>query len=357
MSAASTDQAALSPGRAPGAVTEPELMTIRSGWDAGVRCPVVAPDLQDCAPAGTKLGEDDPRVLYHASLGLVATPDVERGLKVARRLLRVNRGCVQARVHGAVDGERGTGKTALAHLIGRGHQGRIEQLYGIDPNRIPVICVNAPPSRDDAVNWSAQIAVFLGWDLYRRDVDGKALLRMKDWTGPVVHVMRASRTRLILVDGVDRLRNSDIQPTFDFFDFLAAEIGLTVFWCGTGAREILHEARGERSPALPRPTDTRHTPTPRNSVPTLWVNPLPYSEVWGRTLHGFDEKLRLHHHKRQGLLEHAALLYRMTEGRMEHLAPLISMAAQIAIEDGTEAITAETLEEAADFLDHPTFEA
>ncbi|MFE3206342.1 hypothetical protein [Embleya sp. NPDC059237] len=239
----------------------------------------------------------------------------------------------------------------MTHLIGRAHQGRIEQLHGTDPNRIPVVCVNAPPSRDDAVNWSAQLAVFLGWDLYRRDVDGRSVLRMKDRTGPAAHVMRASRTRLVLVDGVDRLRNNDIQPTFDFFDFLAAEIPLTVIWCGTGAREILHEARGERSPALPRPADTRHTPTPRNSVPVLWVNPLPYTEVWGRTLNGFDEKLRLHHHKKQGLLEHAALLHRLSEGRMEHLAPLISQAAQIAIEEGGEAITEDVLREAAAFLD------
>ncbi|RGD56407.1 ATP/GTP-binding protein [Kitasatospora xanthocidica] len=351
MSTTSTDQAALSPGRAPGVLTEPEPMTVRSGWDTSVRCPVVPPDLQDCAPAGTPVNDDDPRMLYHASLGMVATPDVEHGLKVARRLLRVNRQSVQARVHVAVDGERGTGKTALTHLIGRAHQGRMEQLCGIDPNRIPVICVNAPPSRDDAVNWSAQIAVFLGWDLYRRDIDGKAVLRTKDWTGPAVHVMRASKTRLVLIDGVDRLRDSDIQPTFDFFDFLAAEIGLTLFWCGTGAREILHEARGERSPALPRPADTRHIPTPRNSVPTLWVSPLPYTEVWGRTLNGFDEKLRLHHHKKQGLLEHAALLYRVSEGRMEHLAPLISLAAQISIEEGGEAITEDVLHEAAAFLD------
>jgi hypothetical protein len=282
MSTTSTGQAALGPGRAPGVVTEPEPVTVRSGWDTSVRHPVVPPDLQDCAPAGTPVHDDDPRMLYHASLGMVATPDVEHGLKTARRLLRVNRQSVHARVHAAVDGERGTGKTALTHLIGRAHQGRIEQLHGTDANRIPVVCVNAPPSRDDAVNWSAQLAVFLGWDLYRRDVDGRSVLRMKDWTGPAVHVMRASRTRLVLVDGVDRLRNNDIQPTFDFFDFLAAEIPLTVIWCGTGAREILHEARGERGPALPRPAGTRHTPAPRNSVPVLWVNPPPLHRGMGK---------------------------------------------------------------------------
>lgn len=353
MSTAATGQAALSPGQAPGIVTEPEPMTVRSGWDTAVRHQVAPPNLQDCAPAGTPVSDDDPRMLYHASLGMVSTPDIEHGLKVAKRLLRVNRQSIQARVHIAVDGERGTGKTTLTHLIGHGHQGRIEQLHGIDPHRIPVVCVNAPPTRDDAVNWSAQLAVFLGWDLYRGDVDGRSVLRMKDWTGPVVHVMRAAKTRLLLVDGVDRLRNNDIGPTFDFFDFLAAEIPLTVIWCGIGAREILHEARGARSPALPRPADARHAPTPRALVPVLWVNPIPRrSTVWMPILNGFDEKLRLHHHKKRGLLDHATLLYKVTEGRMEHLAPLIAHAAQIAIEEGGEAITEEVLREAAAFLDH-----
>ncbi|GCE01842.1 hypothetical protein EHYA_09616 [Embleya hyalina] len=36
---------------------------------------------------------------------------------------------------------------------------------------------------------------------------------------------------------------------------------------------------------------------------------------------------------------------------MEHLAPLISQAAQIAIEEGGEAITEDVLREAASFLD------
>lgn len=39
---------------------------------------------------------------------------------------------------------------------------------------------------------------------------------MTDFTGPAVHVMRHCRTELCLVDGIDRLRTKDLQPTFDY---------------------------------------------------------------------------------------------------------------------------------------------
>ncbi|WP_439673363.1 TniB family NTP-binding protein [Embleya sp. MST-111070] len=322
-------------------------MTVRIGWDTAVHRPATIPDLRDCAPAGTPVGDDDPRMLYHGTLGPVATADIDHGLKVARRLLRANRQTTQTPAHAAVDGERGSGKTTLLHVVGRAHQGRVEKWHGIDANRIPVVCINTPPTRDDLVNWSAQIAVFLGWDLYRRDPDGKTVQRTKDWTGPVVHVLRAAKTRLLLVDGIDRLRTGDIGPAFAFLDFLAAELGLTVLWCGTGSREVLREARGDPD------TDTG-TLLPRNAAPTLWVRPVPYTgarpEPWLRTLDGFDEKLRLHHHTRHDLLTHATFLHKASEGRMDVLAPLICQAAQIAIENGTEALTTAVLAEAAEFL-------
>ncbi|WP_439681306.1 TniB family NTP-binding protein [Embleya sp. MST-111070] len=252
----------------PDRTAEPERMTVRIGWDTAVHRPATIPDLRDCAPAGTPVGDDDPRMLYHGTLGPVATADIDHGLKVARRLLRANRQTTQTPAHAAVDGERGSGKTTLLHVVGRAHQGRVEKWHGIDANRIPVVCINTPPTRDDLVNWSAQIAVFLGWDLYRRDPDGKTVQRTKDWTGPVVHVLRAAKTRLLLVDGIDRLRTGDIGPAFAFLDFLAAELGLTVLWCGTGSREVLREARGDPD------TDTG-TLLPRNAAPPCGSAPSP----------------------------------------------------------------------------------
>lgn len=92
--------------------------------------------------------EDDPRVRYHAQLGLVETTDITTGLESARRLLRLNGERRHTCQHIAIDSDcRGTGKRPLLHHIGLAHQGRREKLHGIDDSLIPVVCVNAPPEQ------------------------------------------------------------------------------------------------------------------------------------------------------------------------------------------------------------------
>ncbi|ASY36474.1 hypothetical protein [Streptomyces sp. CLI2509] len=112
--------------------------------------------------------ENDPRVRYHADLGLIETTDVQRGLHLARRMLRRNGERRQIGPHVAIDSDyRGTGKRTLLHHIGMGHQGRREKLRGIDDTRIPVVCINTPPTPGTPADWSAALSTFLGWDLYR----------------------------------------------------------------------------------------------------------------------------------------------------------------------------------------------
>ncbi|WP_326763240.1 hypothetical protein OG978_47365 (plasmid) [Streptomyces sp. NBC_01591] len=177
---------------------------------------------------------------------------------------------------------------------------------------------------------------------------------MKDFTGPAVHVMRHARTEVCLIDGIDRLRPEDLQPTFDY---LADELGLTVFWSGIGSSDILREARAARFPALRRLTEATAPIRPR-SVPTLWVNRLPprcteHPDEWAGTLATLDSLLRLRHHKLGSLLDHEEELYRITDGLMEHLTPLIGMAAQLSILDRTETLTRDVLHDAARYLDLP----
>ena len=62
------------------------------------------------------------------------------------------------------------------------------------------------------------------------------------------------------------------------------------------------------------------------------------------------------HHRPGSLLELDEELYEITDGLMENLTPLLSMAAQIAILDSTEAITPEVLHDATRYLDLPTAE-
>ncbi|MFE2326908.1 hypothetical protein ACFXD5_23795 [Streptomyces sp. NPDC059385] len=343
------------PPPAPTPLSSPGPPTTLRGWRARVRhqpSPPAIPPAGDLAPAD----EDDPRVRYHAQLGLVETTDIATGLKTARRLLRLNGERRHPCPHVAIDSDcRGTGKRTLLHHIGMAHQGRREKLHGIDDSLIPVVCVNAPPEQGSPADWSAALALFIGWDLYRPDTEQRPVQRMKDFTGPAVHVMRHARTEVCLVDGIDRLRTEDLQPTFDFFDYLADELGLTVFWSGIGSSDILREARAARFPALRRPTESTAPIRPR-AVPTLWVNRLPprckeHPDEWVSTLATLDGRLRLRHHKPDSLLDHQKKLYQITDGLMEHLTPLIGMAAQLAILDGTEALTPEILHDAARYLD------
>ncbi|MFD8922314.1 hypothetical protein ACFV0Y_31490 [Streptomyces sp. NPDC059569] len=195
---------------------------------------------------------------YHAQLGLVETTDIATGLKTARRLLRLNGERRHPCQHVAIDSNcRGTGKRTLLHHIGMAHQGRREKLHGIDDSRIPVVCVNAPQEQGSPADWAAALAVFVGWDLYRSDTEQRPVQRMKDFTGPAVHVMRHACTEVCLVDGIDRLRPEDLQPTFDFFDYLADELGLTVFWSGINSSDILREAPRRPLPS-PSPAHRDH---------------------------------------------------------------------------------------------------
>ncbi|MER6145194.1 hypothetical protein ABT174_35110 [Streptomyces sparsogenes] len=327
------------PPPAPAPVLSLGPPTTLHSWRARVRQQPSPPPVPQAD--GPIPDEDDPRVRYHAQLGLVETTDIATGLKTARRLLRLNGERRHPCQHIAIDSDcRGTGKRTLLHHIGLAHQGRREKLHGIDDDRIPVICVNAPPEQGSPADWSAALAVFIGWDLYRPDTEQRPVQRMKDFTGPAVHILRHAR------------------PTFDFFDYLADELGLTVFWSGIGSSDILREARAARFPALRRPTESTAPIRPR-SVPTLWVNRLPprckeHPDEWVSTLSTLDGRLRLRHHKPNSLLGHQKELYRITDGLMEHLTPLIGMAAQLAILDRTEALTPEVLHDAARYLDLPT---
>jgi hypothetical protein len=333
--------------------------TTKTGWLARLRHPVCPPDLQDCAPAGTPVDEDDPRVRYHGRLGLIPTTDVKKGLTTGRRLILLNREPDQhGAAHIAIDSDcRGTGKRFLAHHIGLAYQGRQEELHGINDSRTPVVCINTPLSPNNYAEWSATLATFIGWDVYRMGTDHQPQQRMKDFTGTVVHFLRNSGTKVCLVDGIDRIGPADLQPTFDYFDHLTDELGgLTVFWSGLGSSDILYEARTRPSP-LRRVTEKATEIRPR-AVPTLWVNRLParskeHPDEWVKVLVSLNELLRLHRQPTKGLLDHEEFLHLATDGLMEHLVPLVGMAAQLAILDGSEAITSDILKEAAAYLDIP----
>ncbi|MFE1367220.1 AAA family ATPase [Streptomyces anulatus] len=331
------------------AVTRPieaPLLTTREGWDAAATRTLQAPDLADCAPKGTRVGPRDPRLMYHGEMLPVITPALRRGLLDARRQLRKNRfSSVGRSTNMIIDGDRGTGKTTLLVQIGRGFQGLIEADLGPDANRIPVIYLSVPPERETNLHWSLPFAEFLGLNHTLNAADRTR--RPADMTEPVAHVMAHARTQLVLVDGVDRIRDNEITGAFDYFEALQDRTRATFVFCGTGAREIVHDARNsKRRKSLPAGIKGK---TSFSDLPVLWAGAIPYGDDWHSCVQGFEEDLRLHDHQPSTLVKLSRYLHKRTGGYIDSLNDLICQAAQEAIETahltGTEAITRKLLDD------------
>ncbi|MGW7720393.1 hypothetical protein ACWGKK_39690 [Streptomyces chartreusis] len=180
-------------------------------------------------------------------------------------------------------------------------------------------------------------AEFLG---HKHTKDPESGQRSIDMTGPICHVMKTRGTRLVLVDGIDRLDNSELKTAFDYFGYLAAERNVPVVYCGPGSREIVNEARRRGRPIPPVGGS--------GGVPTLAVNPIPYSpddyELFHEIVKALDEGLCPRRQAPGDLLKLAAHLHRRTGGYLKPLSYLVCQSAQEAIESGIEAITAELLD-------------
>lgn len=325
---------------------EPPLLTTREGWDAGTCRQLSPPDLADSAPKGTRVGPRDPRMMYHAEMLPIITPALHRGLLDARRQLRKNRFSSLGRsTNLIIDGDRGTGKTTLLVQIGRGFQGLIDVDLGPDTNRIPVIYITVPPERENNLHWSLPFAQFLGLNHTLHPTDRTR--RPADMTEPITHVMNEAKTRLVLIDGLDRLRDEEVATAFDYFETLQDRTRASFIFCGTGAREIVHEARyDKRRKNLPNAAKGKRYPS---ELPMLWANVIPYGEEWHNCVRAFEEDLRLHDHEHGTLVDLSKYLHKRTGGYIDALNDLICQAAQEVIETtpktGQEAITREVLDD------------
>ncbi|MFF7146271.1 ATP/GTP-binding protein [Streptomyces nodosus] len=296
--------------------------------------------LADCAPLGTEVTDTDPRMIYHGEMIPVMTPDVAQGIKDARRTLRTNRfRPTGKRMSMIIDGC--AGKTTLLLQIGRAYQGLLETERRPDSVWTPVVHINVPPRRESNMDWSLPFADFFGMD-HTINIE-KRNYRSTDMTEPVVHHMKESGTSLILIDGVDRIHDSELTTAFDYFDCLQDRLRLSIIYCGRGATDIVseglhHRRRGER---------LRTSQQFRSSLPVMEIKPIPFREgaveEWRSVLKAYDENLVLYHHEPGSLLDFETLLHERTGGYMDTLDQLICQTAQQAIEDGTETITEEGL--------------
>ncbi|MFJ9765551.1 hypothetical protein ACIRUY_17215 [Streptomyces erythrochromogenes] len=308
--------------------------TVRTGWQGYWQRTITPPDMD----AVSDNGGTDARLWYHAAMRTVQTPALKKAVAAARRLWLSSSPRSEGPLHLAVDGAGETGMTTVLRQIGRVFEGIIDSQLPPDPRRVPVIHINTPLSPSNKVDWSLPFANFLE---FPQPKDPESTQRPTDMTGPVCHVMKTRGTRLVLVDGIDRLENSEIKTAFDYFGYIASEYNVSFVYCGIGARDIANTARrGKRS-------QSPHGGS--GGIPTLAVNPVPYSpadhDTWHEVIKFFDQDLRLRHHSPGDLLRLASHLHERTGGYMKPLSYLICQAAQEAIESGTETITKDLLDE------------
>ncbi|MEU6347178.1 ATP-binding protein [Streptomyces sp. NPDC046977] len=322
----------------------PEMLVRLDGWNYFARTDLKPPDLRDCAPAGTKVDDTDPRVVYNGHLCVVNIPVIEAAIVNASRLYGTNITRMQGQLGSIIDGEEGTGKTFLLRSLGRDFQQRAEKYYS---DRIPVVHILAPHDADSKQAWLWEIGQFLGLAPEPKDLTEAPQwaktkqLRCPDLSIPVMHVLEHAKTDILLIDDIHRVTVDQLAVFLPLSDYLRNKLGITTIYCGTGAAEIFHAARLKAN---------RHSKDPQhNTLPVLRLEPIPYRdgvdlETWPRLVKGFEKQVRLHRLAEGDLTRHATYLHQRTGGRLLYISQLVCQAAQAAIHTGEETITLDLLE-------------
>ncbi|MFE6682535.1 ATP-binding protein [Streptomyces sp. NPDC057729] len=265
-----------------------------------------------------------------------------------------------------IDGPAGTGKTCLLRAIGRTAQREIEAATtGRQANTIPVVHITTPADPEPRVNWLWEIGSYLGLNPEPKSLaEVLEMRRHQDVTLPVNYVLETAQTRLLLIDDIDRASPQHLANVLPYFDYLRNKLGISLIFCGTGASHRLHQARilaqdltrvseenRIRLEQAGQPADPA-SPSPTALLPVTWLHPLPLGtkaeeqEMFRCVLTSFEADLRLHHLEENALSKHAAELHRRTGGYFKALTYVISTAAVIAIQSGSENITMKEIDTA-----------
>lgn len=302
-------------------------------WRAGVDR-MEPPHLADCAPLGTKITPDDPRFLFHGSMRPVRTPAISSAELVVQKQLYANAKRARGRLGVIIEGPANTGKSELMGYIGRNHEMRLNDRYGRNDDRIPVIALSVPAKgKGGSRNWAGAFARFLGLE---RELG-------TDPTDSICYVMRHSHTRLVLIDGIERLEHgADVRQSFRFLEHISDETGATFVYCGRSSRSIVDPMLSDRETKLERHED------PWGDHPVLVTGRLGYDQTgkdrFRRIVNEFDKDLRLYHHQPGDLTKLSAELHLRSKGYLRALSQLICQAAQQAMLNGQERITKELLD-------------
>ncbi|MFJ3975900.1 ATP-binding protein [Streptomyces sp. NPDC090021] len=346
--------------RAQLAPMRPEWIYRRQGWNSFTREDIAQPALAEHPPLPTEDARlSDPRLAYHAHLKLVSHQGYDEVLLASFRAVMVNSERREGILDRVIDGMSGTGKSLLLRAIGRTVQRDIEdRTKGALGAQTPVVHILAPADTDSKVNWVWEIACFLG--LNPEPLNENDLLRMRsypDLTPSVNYVLENALTRLLLVDDIQRVQPHQLAPVLHYFDYLRNRLGITTIFCGTGASDIVQEARAiadrhqvtvqrhltRRATHSPGQQDTSPKDPAHSVLPITWLDPIPFNaqdkETWLQVLAGYEKHLSLHNLTKHALTEHHEYLHNRTGGYFLALSQLICQAATLAILTGSENIT------------------
>lgn len=304
-------------------------------WRRAVKRAQEPPELADCAPRGTEIGPDDPRFLFHGSMRPVRTPAISAAELVVTQQLQANARRTGGRIGVIVEGPANTGKSELTRYIGQNFERRLNNRYGDNDDRIPVIALSVPAKgRGNTRNWADAFARFLG--LERESM-------RSDPTDSVCYVMRQCHTQLVLIDGIERLEHgADVQQSFAFLKHVSDETGATFLYCGRSSRSIVDPMLRDRD------TPLEADESPWGDHPVLVTSRLGYDQAgkdrFRRVVHKFDKDLRLYDHQPGDLTALSPHLHLHSRGYLRALSQLICQAAQQAILNGQERITEEILD-------------
>ena len=311
-------------------------MSTKSGWHAFVSRSKPTPPTLLPESDFERLDEvereiyNEARRDYHSELLLVATPSIRKISSVGMKLIANNRGKQLGRRGLIVSGPSGTGKSTSITQLGKRYQIDLERRSPGVTDRIPVVYIIVPPAATPKM-LAIEMATFLGLPVSHHDSQHTI-------TQTVASVLRKVRTSLVLVDEVHRLdiRTRSGAQASDQLKYFFDCIGATFVYAGldleanglfTGSRgaQIAGRFISLTTSGFDYVTDEERTD-------------------WAKVVATMDESLRLHHHTRGDLLALASYLHERTGGMIGSLDQLVYEAANDAIDDGTEKISKQHLD-------------
>jgi len=272
-----------------------------------------------------RLAYDEDRLEYHSRLLVIETPVIRKVITEGRRLSYLNRSAVSGRCGLILSGPAGTGKTTAITQLGKMTEVMHRKRHRGSASDIPVVYITAPPAAT-AKMIAVEFARFLGLPVARR-------LNITDITEAVVGVCLDARTSLVCVDEIHNLnlatRNgAEVSDTLKYF---SERIPATFVYAGIGVERagLLSGTRGEQI---------------AGRFGMIRTGLFPRDAHWSGLITALEYSLRLHRHAPGTLPGLGRYLHQRTGGSIGSLLRLIRSAAIQAILDGSERITAQTLE-------------